>query len=75
MSGCDLRQSNLSAADFSGAILENALFEDANTMTTDFRGCVLEGARGFSSRQLGQSLTSFGTILPSGIRGPFVNVR
>jgi uncharacterized protein YjbI with pentapeptide repeats len=72
MTNCDFRGSNLSTADFSRAMLLESNFGEANVMATDFRGSVLEGARGFTGRQLSKSLTSYSTVLPSGGRGPFV---
>ena len=72
MTNCDLREANLTAADFSGAVMMQSQFREAIMMATDFRGSVLEGARGLTGRQLDSCMTSYSTILPSGTRGPFV---
>jgi uncharacterized protein YjbI with pentapeptide repeats len=72
MGGCDLRAARLSGADFTGALLAKALFDEAQTMTADLRNADLQGARGFTVTQLCQARTDDRTILPNGRNGPFV---
>lgn len=71
-SGCDFRGANLSAIDFSYAVLTKSFFRDAILMATDLRGSTMQDAMEITSRQLDQALTARTTILPNGAAGPFV---
>jgi uncharacterized protein (TIGR03437 family) len=72
LKGASLMLANLSNANLSGSNLERTILQDTNLMGADLRGANLRNAREVTPAALASAITDEKTILPNGMKGPYI---